>query len=416
MHNNNWGFSKKPKDYQILFLDMNSFFASVEQQVQPTLRGIPVGITPYTGDTGCIIAASYEAKNQGVKTGTLVGEAKKICPKIKIIESRPALYTIYHQEIKKVLKNLTPFYQPLSIDEFLINLSPSEQNHQSSKNLALKIKREIYSSVGDYLKCSIGIGPNRFLAKMAGESQKPNGLTILNLKNLKDFYQKMPQLTNITGINCRLEKHLKKFQIDSPIRLYKTPLIRLRQTLNHLGRVWYYRLRGYEVDNWKSKTKTIGHSHVLAPEFRNQLGAKSVLKKLIYKVGYRLRKGDFNARGISVGIQFMNRTGFYKTKAVPQFSDNASLNHWTFEVLKECKWLAKPILVSVSVFNLEKSGNMQISIFEDLEKSKKISQTLDRLSDEYGPQVIFPASIFNAKESAPDRIPFGQPRYDIRNY
>jgi DNA polymerase-4 len=406
--------TSKPKDFQKLFLDMNSFFASVEQQVQPTLRGLPVGIAPYTGGTGCIIAASREAKNLGIKCGCLVKEARRLYKDVKIIESRPALYMIYHKEIKKVIESFTPHFQVLSVDEFVINLTSHEQNLAAAAKLGQGIKDKILSEVGDFLTCSVGIGPNRFLAKMAGERKKPDGLTIVQLKDLESFYHQI-KLLDITGINHRLEFRLKNFGIDSPIDLYHADLPRLRSILDHSGRLWWYRLRGYEIDEYTSSTKTVGHSHVLAPEHRTPLGAKAVLKKLIYKAASRLRADGFLAGGIFVAISFYDGPSFRKGRRVSPFSDTHSFISGAFEMLKDCHWYLNPSYVSVAAFNLTSSKNIQISIFPEIEKSRKISEAMDKIDDDFGVGFIHPASVFSAKDSAPDRIPFGRPRYDIRH-
>ena len=406
--------NRPPKNYQTLFLDMNSFFASVEQQVQPPLRGVPLGVAPYTGGTGCIIAASREAKALGIKTGTLVRDAKRLYRDIKIIESRPALYMIYHKEIKTVIESFTPHYQVLSVDEFIINLISREQNHQASTKLGQAIKEKIRADVGDHLTCSIGIGPNRFLAKMAGERRKPDGLTVVRLSELENFYSQL-KLLDICGINQRLEFRLKNFGIDSPLDFYRADLPRLRAILGHSGRLWWYRLRGYEVDDYVSFTKTIGHSHVLAPEFRNRAGAEAVLKKLIYKTASRLRAQKFLAGGVFVAVAFYDGPTFKKGKRVLPFSDTRSFTSAVFEILKGCHWYSNPSYVSVAAFNLISSRATQISILPEIEKSRRISEAMDKIDDEFGVGFIHPASVFTARDSAPDRIPFGQPRYDIRH-
>lgn len=405
-----------PLDFQILFLDMDSCFASVEQQVQPTLRGIPIGVAPYAGPTGCIIAASKEAKQQGIKTGTGVGEAKKICPKIKIIEARPALYMIYHKEINKVIKNLSPFYQALSVDEFMIYLSPSEQNFSSVRKIAFEIKKSIKEKVGDFLTCSVGVGPNRFLSKMAGEIKKPDGFYVIKLSDIEKFYDRLKDLTKITGINHQMKKHLANFNIFTLLELYQKDISELVKILNHWGRSWYFRLRGYEVDDFKSKMRNIGHSHVLAPELRSRDNTESVIKKLIFKAGYRLRKKKMKAAGVYVLVKFLNREVFSKSRCVSPFSDNLNFIKNILEILKTCHWNNKPIFVAISAFNLTHDSNNQISIFPEIEKTKKASQALDQLNDKYESEIIYPASMHQTIESAPDRIPFGKPRYDIRHF
>ena len=414
-YNNYMSITSTPKDFQVLFLDMNSFFASVEQQIRPELRGIPVGVAPYVGGTGCIIAASREAKEIGIKTGCLVKEARKIYPKIKIIEARPALYTIYHKEIKKVIESFSPYFQPLSIDEFIIFLTPGEQNLHTAKKLGQAIKDKIRCDVGDFLTCSVGIGPSRFLAKMAGEMKKPDGLTVIKLSELESFYSKI-KLLDITGINHKLEFRLKNFNLLTPLDFFTADMPKLRSILGHAGRLWWYRLRGYEVDNQISQTKTIGHSHVLAPDARNFEGAKAVIRKLIYKSAYRLRQSELMAGGVFVAISFYDGPSFKKGASVSPFSDTGSFISNVFGLLKDCHWYKNPSYVAVSAFNLKSSKNIQLSIFSEIEKSRRISEAMDSIDDEFGVGFIHPASVFAARDSAPDRIPFGKPRYDIRNF
>lgn len=403
--------TRPPKDFQCLFLDMDSFFASVEQQVQPPLRGKPVGVAPYTGGTGCIIAASREAKRRGVKIGR-ISEIKKICPDIKIIESRPALYMVYHKEIKKVIESFTPYFTPLSIDEFVLNLTPREQNYRSAMELGQSLKATIRERVGDHLSSSVGIGPSKFLAKMAGERGKPDGLTIVRLMELKKFYRNL-ELLDITGINHRLASHLNFYKIYSPIDLFNSSVVRLRQILNHPGRLWYYRLRGFEVDDSIIKNRTIGHSHVLPPSLRTRNGAESVLRKLISKSGYRLREQKLWASGVAVSIHFFNSSSFGSGKKISLFCDNDTFRRAVFGILKKCPWRGVPCLVAVCAFGLLKQKGEQISIFSEIEKEKSLSRSIDLLNDSFGAETVFTASQFSARGSAPDRIPFGQPRYEI---
>jgi DNA polymerase IV len=403
--------TEQPQDFKVLFLDMNSFFASVEQQVQPILRGVPIGVAPYTGPTGCIISASREAKQWGIKVAR-IDEARKLCPQIKIIEARPALYMIYHKEIKKVIESFTPYFEVLSVDEFAIRLTQQDQSYEKSLELGRKIKNAIRERVGDSLTCSVGIGPSVFLAKMAGERKKPDGLEIVTLKDLKAFYAGL-KLTDLTGINWRLEKRLKDLGINSPADLYNSSLMKLMTMMQHFGRMWYFRLRGYEVDSSIIRHKTIGHSHVLEPEFRTRQGAMAVLRKLIFKTGYRLRKEGFSAGGISLSIGFFDHQRFALSKKFLPFSDNDTFLKNVDNLLQTCRWTNKPIFLAISTFNLTRKDREQLSIFAEIEKSRELSKALDELNDEFGAETVFPASMFHGKDSAPDRIPFGRPRYEI---
>jgi DNA polymerase-4 len=404
-----------PKDYRKLFLDMNSYFASVEQQVQPTLRGQPVGIAPYTGDSGCIIARSTEAKQLGVKTGQRVGEARALCPRMIIVESRPELYLFYHRQILKVLENHSPYITPLSIDEFVINLTGSDQSEKKSLLMAKSIKQMLNAKVGDYLKCSIGVGPSTWLAKVAGESKKPDGLTVITTSGLTDLYRKL-KLLDLPGINWRMERQFLQRNLKTPLDLYRYPLANWQSTFGHLGRTWYFRLRGYEVDYRESATKTIGHSHVLAPEFRSRAGAYGVLKKLIAKTGKRLRNQKLTAACVYVHIGFWGQPSFHVGRKTPEFSDDFSLNKYVFGLLTDLKFSARPARVAITVFNLKPAIGRQLSIFPELEKRISLSKATDNINDRYGAKTVHLGDSHAAIDTAPDRIPFGKPRYEILNF
>lgn len=403
----------KPRDYSTLFLDMNAYFASVEQQVQPPLRGKPVGIAPYTGSTGCIIARSYEAKEWGINVGDLVREAKNKCPKIVIIEARPAMYQLYHKEILKILEGHSPYCTPLSIDEFLIRLTGSDVNKDRSLKMAQDIKSDL-KKVGDFLTCSIGIGPNYFLAKVAGESKKPDGLTLIELSKLDNFYSQL-NLRDLPGINHRMEFQLARRGICKVSDFFKLDLLSITKMFGHLGKAWFFRLRGYEVDQFEIKNKTCSHSHVLPPELRTRQKAYAAIKKLVQKIGYRLRQQNLWASGVALSIHFLKSGGFSQAKRTNYFNDSFTFIREIDHLFKKCP-PGNPLYISVTAFGLIQKCGQPISIFPEIERLKKISRALDQINDIYGANTIYPASVFDAKSSAPDRIPFGIPRYDIRNF
>ncbi|MEK7143068.1 MAG: DNA polymerase [Patescibacteria group bacterium] len=399
---------QKPIDFSNLFLDMNAFFASVEQQVQPAFRRRPVCVAPYTGDTGCCIAKSYEAKDCGVRTGVSVGEAKKLCPEILILESRPELYMFYHREIVKVLESFSPFVQVLSIDEFNIKLTGLDQNRLSASKMAYTIKKAIRERVGDYLFCSIGIGPSRWLAKVAGELKKPDGLVVLTLRELPALYRSM-ELTDLPGINIGMARILRYRRIKTPFDFYNQPLGNLSRWLGHPGRAWYYRLRGFEVDDFRSITKSIGHSHVLAPQYRNFTLGRRVLVKMTHKAGARLRAKKLAAGGVSVGINFLTGGFWQKNLSTDLLADSQSLVRIALSLYDTCPFKKPPLRIGVTLFNLKAMSGRQISLFSKIEKSFQLSEAMDKINGKFGQGTIYPAAMFDVVDAAPDRIPFGDP-------
>ncbi|MEA2707782.1 MAG: polymerase, partial [Phycisphaerales bacterium] len=163
---------------RVLYLDMNSFFASVEQQLRPELRGRPVAVAAVDVDSTCCIAASYEAKQLGIRTGTPVWKARK-CKGVRIVEARPDVYVRVHHEIIKVVESCLPVHAVHSIDEMSCRLSPDESEPSAAAELAHRVKQTVRDGVGSCLSCSIGLAPNRLLAKVAADMQKPDGLTTI---------------------------------------------------------------------------------------------------------------------------------------------------------------------------------------------------------------------------------------------
>lgn len=398
---------QEPTNYSNLFLDMNAFFASVEQQVQPNLRGKPICVAPYTGNTGCCIARSYEAKEYGISICS-VGEAKRLCPKIKIIESKPELYIFYHRQILKVLESFSPYVEVKSVDEFNIRLTNSDRQIDNALKMAVGLKEAIAAQVGDYLKCSIGISSSPWLAKVAGESKKPDGLVFLNLNDLAEFYEKL-ELKDLPGINFAMEKQFNRRGIRSVLDLYEQSLVNLSTWFGHGGRMWYYRLRGYEIDEKKSAVKSVGHSHVLAPQFRTRHLARRVLAKMAQKCAVRLRGKNLWASAVSVYISFLGGGGMYKYINTDLICDTQSIQRAALFLYDSLKITKPPLKIAVTLFNLKQMRREQISLFCDIEKSKRASKALDEINDKYGIDTIYPASMFDTGESAPNRIPFGDP-------
>src|ERR1039458_7499293 len=173
------GSSELESGLRWLFVDMNSFFASCEQQDNPDLRGQPVAVAPMLVDTTCAIAASSEAKACGITTGTPIWDARKRCPDVKVVQARPKLYVEYHHRICEAIETCIPVDAVLSIDEVACKLDNVQRRPEIARALAMSIKAVIRDRVGAFLTCSIGVAGNKLLAKLASDMQKPDGLVIL---------------------------------------------------------------------------------------------------------------------------------------------------------------------------------------------------------------------------------------------
>lgn len=293
-----------PRPLRWLYLDLNSFFASVEQQLQPALRGRPVIVAPVGSDTTVAIAASYEAKRYGISTGTPVWEAKRKCRELLITPARHDRYVEFHEAIVDEVWKHIPVDRVCSIDEVACRLLDNENDETSARALALRIKAGIRDQVGECLTSSIGIAPNRLLAKLASDMQKPDGLVVLGAGQLPQRLFDLP-LRAIAGIGEKMERRLAREGINDIAGLCAR---RPRDAGSAWGgtngdRLWYL-LHGVDLPEKPTQSRTIGHSHVLAPAHRGAEPARLSARRLAIKAASRLRRKQVCARLLVLHARF----------------------------------------------------------------------------------------------------------------
>ncbi|MDP3677811.1 MAG: DNA polymerase, partial [Methylotenera sp.] len=298
-----------------LYVDFNSYFASVEQQLLPALRGKPIGVLAVMAETTCCIAASYEAKAFGVKTGTLVSEARKLCPEMIFVEARPPIYVAFHHKLIEIVESCTHVEKVLSIDEMACKLTGSQQVPENALKLAAKIKHKINAQF-DYIRCSIGIAPNTFLAKVASNMQKLDGCVLIASHELPQRLYGL-KLRDLNGIGKQMEARLNRYKITTVEQLYAANRPQLQTAWGSIeGGRMYDKLRGLEPYYVKNARSSLGHSHVLPPEQRNEVGAKAVLHRLLQKACMRMRSYDLLAARISVKVKFRSMPSWQMESAV----------------------------------------------------------------------------------------------------
>ncbi len=297
---------KPSPDYSWLFLDLNSYFASVEQQEHKELRGKPVAVVPLMSDYTCAIAASYEAKAYGIKTGTNIGDAKRMCPRLICVLAGHSDYVRYHHKILDEFALHTPVNKIWSVDEMSSHLPPNKRNRQASMALATRIREGIWKNVGRYINCSIGIASNSFLAKVATDMKKPNGLIVLEKDNLQDALFKL-DLTDLPGINVRMEERLRKADITTIEQLWNISPKHARMVWGSVGgeRFWY-NLHGYDIPDLETNPSVIGHSRILDPELRRPDKARLVARRLTLKAATRLRRKEFFATKFQLSVRVVD--------------------------------------------------------------------------------------------------------------
>lgn len=408
-------FSSEPR---ILFIDMNSFFASVEQQEDPKCRNRPLAVAPMLSDSTCVISASYEARKYGIKTGTSVRDARRLCPNIRIVSAKHRNYVSYHYKLIDVLRHYFVEIRVLSVDEMACTLSPRQKRSGDFFTLAQKIKKQIYHDLGVCLRSSIGIGPNVFLAKVAADFQKPDGFTIFQGAYTDKLFQL--ELTDLPGIARRMSSRLAVHGIYTVEELWNASRLKLHAVWGGInGERWYFMLRGcldtdYGIQGNEVR-KSVSQSHVLPPKYRNAQGARDILFRLASKALKRLRSYNQAARSAAFWITFRHRE-IYQSKyswngAVTQgFYANDDL-YWISAIEKEVSSLPDlplhyPYKISIWFFDLVVWTHQQIGLFQDRRRYTHLFDVIDAINKDYGHRVDI-ASVYHLKTEAPFRIAFG---------
>ncbi len=388
-----------------LFVDMNSFFASVEQQVNPELRGRPVGVVPFLHDSTSVLAASIEAKQLGIHTGTNVAEARRLAPNIKFLKVHASIYRDYHRQIMAMLDETRCKVTVKSIDEALL-IVPKDLRDQSLE-LASQIRSNIYD-IGDWLGCSIGLGPNMFIAKMATNAMKPNGLVQVLPEELEGFYGTL-ELTDLYGVARRSAKRFKALGIETPLDLYNAPLKYLQQHLGeNNGLSWYLRMRGVEVDQKHSTRTQVGHQTTFTPNpARSFEELWPTASQLTAKVSHRLRVSNLSSHRIVCFVRYQDRTHWSTLVSQTQYiNDLPTMLQSVKKVFTHLNF-AKPVrLVGISAINLKPTSGTSYSLFPEERKSERITTAIDLITEKFGVGTINTVRNFTSKPVV-DSIGFG---------
>jgi DNA polymerase-4 len=387
-----------------LFLDLNSYFASIEQELRPELRNQPVAVVPVMANTTCCIAASYEAKAFGVKTGTLVSEARRLCPRIQLVEARHKLYVDYHHAIVTAVESCLPVAVVMSIDEMACRLMGRERSVENAIAIAKKIKQAIREKVGSTLRCSVGLAPNRFLAKVASDMQKPDGLVVIQSSDLPQILYSL-ELNDFPGIGTQMFKRLQFHGVQTVEQLCALSKAEMKRIWNGIvgERVWHW-LRGDDVAEPLTRRQTVGHSHVLPPDFRTEEGAYAVLQKLVHKAAARLRKMRYWAGGLALTIRFGKGRDWSAKTSMVECQDTITMLEALQSVWRE-RPAGSPLAVGVTLFDLVPEQLHTLSLFEDPRRSR-LAAAIDAINAKYGTDTVYFGGIHTARHTAPTRIAF----------
>lgn len=383
-----------------LYIDFNSYFASVEQQLNPALRGRPVAVVPVMTDATSAIAASYEAKAFGIKTGTPIWEAKQKCPGLICVLGNHEAYVAYHHRAIAEVENHIPVTMVCFIDEIACRLMSNENSTERATEIAMNIKRGLAKSIGEYVKCSIGIAPNRYLAKVATDMQKPDGLTFLNGDDLPEKLYSL-SLRDLPGIGHNMEKRINRQGIWDMRALCALDARQLRQLWGSIWgeRMWYY-LRGVELPDLETTRSSVGHSHVMAPSLRAPEKARYVARRLTLKAASRLRRMGYVAGAMSLSMRLEEGPRHWAEARCVAASDSMTflrlLEDMWIGLMREAGTYVRIKKVSVTLYHLRPASGTQIDLFTPLsaaamaarDKAERMSKALDVLNQRYGRDTV----------------------------
>ena len=396
-----------------LYIDLNSCFATIEQQARPMLRGRPVAITNRVTPNSCIIACSYEAKAQGVKVGMRGKEALALCPDLIFAESEPTKYIFVHKKLRRIMHEYSPDVTMKSIDEGVINLaeSPEHIKNMPHDQLATELKNRLYAEVGCWMRCNIGIASNRFLAKLAGELHKPNGFDEITPENQREIFATL-KLQDLPGINVRMEARLNAVGIFTPLQFLDADAETLAKLVckSIEGYKWYKRLRGIEVDDNDYGIKSIGRQFVMDGY---KLSREETEKRIIHlaeDVGYRLRSKELYARGIYVWAggydDFVRHTSTVIKEPIHSDQDIASIARELFTKLP-----TPARIIGITLYKLQDHPAQQLCLEQaKVDHQTKICQAIDAINLRFGARKIHCADTLGT-EQVKCKLPFGSTRF-----
>jgi len=392
----------------IMLVDMNSFFASVEQQANPFLRNRPLAVAASGHKTSCLIATSKEAKMLGIQTGTSALMARKIYPAIKIVPAEPEKYREVNRRINKIFYDYTDMVEPYSIDESFLDLTRSKSNPLI---VGADIKSRIRDEVGEWLTCSVGIASNKFMAKLASDMKKPDGLTVIWRESLSEVY-KTKKLSDLWGIGRGWTKRLEKMGIRTPVELMNYPVANLLQSFGKPGFYLWQRVNGLEIDEVlgdednDSDQKSFGNSWVLSFRTTDKERLKPVVVRLAEKAARRMRRAGFKSSSIYFSARFSDRTYFHRSQRLKHHVNTGQGLYE--EVLKMWSGLvfASPVVHMAVGFSGLCPDVAQLSFWP--EEEDNLTPALDKLNDKYGEFMVSSGLLAKTSGFAPDSIAFGK--------
>lgn len=407
------GLNSEPPN--IMHIDLNSCFATVEQQAHPSLRGRPLGITNRLSPRCCVIACSYEAKALGIRVGTQLDEAKAICPDFIMLQSDPPKYHHVYKKLVKIMQDYSPNIQMKSIDEGIIDFHGTREhiNTRLLTEIGREIKMRLKLEVGSWMRCNIGIAPNRFLAKLAAGLHKPDGMDTIDHRNLRATLKTL-RLTDLPGIASHYEARLNAAGIMTPIDFLDASSDSLRRFVFHSinGEHWFNRLHGYEADDYETRLGNVGRQFVMDKNTADENVLLPRFHYLCQTTGMKLRFRGVDARGICVWANFQNGESFMARKMFRStFYTDQEVYHRALLLFNQRPRHMVVSQIGITCYQLTPSARSQVSLLEDVNRAEWLTTAIDDVNERYGSFTLSYGTAFTGKNIVKQKIPFGSTQY-----
>jgi DNA polymerase-4 len=385
----------------ILHIDLNSYFATIEQQANPRLRGKPIGVTGGDRDSRTVLStASVEAKKLGVKTGMPLWEALKVCPQLILVRGDSDKYLECTKRFINILKDYSPLLEIFSIDESFLELPASSADLAYALEVATNIKRRIREEIGEWVTCSIGISYNKRMAKLASDIHKPDGLVIIADPEAAQLVLDTRPLDDICGIGHRIKYRLYQMGVKNFIDLRKVPLPCLLASFKSYGQTLYDMARGIDHSPIvpfyeKEEIKSVGHRHTIDHDVSDPQEIKQVLLKIAELIARRMRSKNMVGKTITCYFRYAfsshidedNYRRFEGDGAQMTFGytqDGLEIFQGAWRIFQTL-WAGEKIrMIGATVSQLKPTTPHNLTLLPEVKRQERILKALDNINDRFG--------------------------------
>ena len=391
----------------VLHIDMDAYFASVEEKSNPFLKGKPIIVSGDPETRTTVATANYQARTYGIKSGMPLKQALRLCPKAEIVIGNSAKYLSTTFRLLKIFKEFTPQMECYSIDEAFLDITETKEHFGGEIATVAKIKERIRAELG--LSCSVGIAPNKLLAKLASDRVKPDGLTLIKKEDVPELLKDLP-VDELWGIGEKLAQKLNSLDIKTCRDLADFPEEKLTSLFGIQGHILHCMGMGeysseVKLSGQEPECKSMGHSYTLFRDTSNPLLVQSTLYRLCEQVGRRLRKDNYRGRTATLILRFSDFQTLVRQKSIKNHTDDGHAIYQTALSIMKTFQVRKPVrLVGVSVSNLIK-GQDQLPLFERDRKRNQLLVAVDKINDKFGEFTVSPGPVLMEKALTKKRVP-----------